>query len=319
MRKRKYLCSVSGGRSSVMMMKLLIDKEKLTAVPVVLGGFSLYTKYVNATSEYIFVFCNTSREKEETLIFLDEVEKYWGVKITWLEAIVDFRKNKGTKHRVISFDTAVRDGGIFEAVIQKYGIPNSEFLHCTREMKTVTARSFMRWIGWGDYKKYTTILGFRADEPKRVNLEKAELNSQWYPLWEWGMKKPDVAYYWNRQPFDLGIEVDADGNCELCYKKSDLKLIYQVRKNPNGSEWIVSMENKYGNESCGRSMEKAPFRFFRHNRTLQEVIDQYPELKDKSLEELKNMLNDKSLSEDGANFDLYEQEECADSCEPFMD
>jgi hypothetical protein len=66
-------------------------------------------------------------------------------------------------------------------------------------------------------------------------------------------------------------------------------------------------------------MEKAPFRFFRHNRTLQEVIDQYPELKDKSLEELKNMLNDKSLSEDGANFDLYEQEECADSCEPFMD
>lgn len=29
------------------------------------------------------------------------------------------------------------------------------------------------------------------------------------------------------------------------------------------------------------------------------------------------MLNDKSLSEDGSNYDLLEQESCAESCEAF--
>lgn len=316
--------SISGGRSSVMLSKLLIDSKKLERVDVVIGGFYVYTKYVNDAEEYIFVFANTSREKELTLLFMRDVEKYWGIKVHWVEAVVDPRKGKGTKHKVVSFDTANRKGEVFEDVIEKYGIPNLMFLHCTRELKTAAIRSFLRYIGWGTWKDYKTVIGYRADEPKRTLPDKMVKLNQVWPLWEWGIKKPDVAFFWNRQPFDLGMYqpkgeefVDADGNCEVCYKKSDLKLIYQAKSNPNGVDWIREMEKKYQYHTAGRDGEGMPYRFFKDNRTLDEILEQYPEITAMSIEQIKEMLNDKSLLEDGANFDLMEQLNCEESCEAF--
>lgn len=318
--------SISGGRSSVMLAKLLVDKEKLIEQEVWLGGFYLYTKYVNETSEYIFVFCNTSRERKATYLFMRDVEIHWGLKVTWLEAVIDPRQNKGTKHKVVTFDTACTDGSVFEAVIAKYGIPNVAYLHCTRELKTVVARSFMRYIGWGDYKKYITIIGYRADEPKRNGDQKAKDLSQWYPLKHWGIRKPDVAYFWNRQSFDLGMYepkgeefVDADGNCEACYKKHDLKIIYQAKKDPESIGWIRRMEAKYKHKTNNKEKQGQTFYFFRHNRTLDDILEQYPEIYNLSLAEIRDLLNDKSLLEDGANFDLLEQEDCAESCEAFSE
>lgn len=315
----KYLMSISGGRSSVMLAKLLIDTQKLKAVDVILGGFYVHTKYVNEKDQYAFVFANTSREKEATLEFMRDVELNFGIRVTWVEAVVDFRKNKGTKHRVVTFETAKRNGEIYEDVIKAYGLPDINFPHCTREMKQVTIRSFMRYIGWGDWKKYKTILGFRADEPKRTKVENLKKLNQWWPLWEWGIVKSDVAYFWNRQKFDLKIEVDADGNCEDCFKKSDLKLLYQAKSNPTGVEWIREMERKYELHKAGRSGEGMPYRFFRHNRTIDEIIEQYPEIMALNIEEIKLLLNDKSLLEDGANYDLLEQLDCEESCEAFTE
>lgn len=300
-----------------MMSFLLIKSKNLAARDVVLGGFYLYTVYENDTEEYVFVFANTSREREVSLIFMKDAETHWGLKATWVEAVVDPRKNKGTRHKVVNFETAKRNSEVFEAVIEKYGIPDVNFPHCTREMKQRAIRSFMRWIGWGDWRDYKTVMGYRADEPKRNSVLKAEELNQWYPLTEWGIRKPDVAFFWNRQPFDLGIAVDAEGNCEDCFKKSDIKLIYQEKVKP--SQWIRRMERKHAYNSGGRKGTKGPFRFFRHNRTIDEVIEQYPELKDKTAEQIIELLNDKSLSEDGANYDLVEQEDCAESCEAFTE
>lgn len=318
--KKKYLVSISGGRTSAMLSKLLIDKEKLLPVLNVTmsaGKLIEYFTYENETQEYVFVFSNTSREEDATLIFLKDIEKYWNIKIVWVEAVVDFRPNKGTTHKVVNFNTAKRDGSVFEDVIKKYGIPNNVFMHCTRELKQQAIRSFMRSIGWGNWEDYKTIIGYRADEPKRANLIKAEKLNQWYPLWEWGIKKPDVAYFFNRQSFDLGIKVDAEGNCKKCYKKSDLKIIYQIKSDPN-DEWVQNMEIDYSTFTPdSRTKAKPPYYFFRDNRSLQDVLDQYPELKDKTADELLLMLNDKSLSENGANYDLLEQESCSESCEPF--
>lgn len=315
--KQRFLMSISGGRSSVMLSKLLLINKKLIPEDVIIGGFYIYTKYVNDTEEYIFTFANTSREKEATLLFMRDVEIHWGLKVVWVEAVIDFRKNKGTRHKIVNFDTAKRDGSIYEDVIKKYGIPDTNFPHCTREMKQYAIRSFFRFIGWGSWKDYKTIMGYRADEPKRANLVKAEKLNQWYPLFEWGIKKPDVAYFWNRQPFDLGIAVDADGNCDKCFKKSDLKIIYQEKISPD--KWIRRMEQEHEYNSAGREGTGKPYRFFRHERTLDELINEYPELKEKTADEIKDMLNDKSLSEDGANYDLYEQEDCAESCEAFTE
>lgn len=320
-KKQRFLGSISGGRSSVRMMDGIIKSKNLKAQEVWLGGFYLYTKYVNDTEEWIFVFANTSREKEATLRFMKDVDTFWGYKITWVEAVVDFRKNKGTKHKVVTFETAKRKSEIFEDVIKKYGIPNHAFPHCTREMKQAAIRSFMTYIGWGSWKDYKTVIGYRIDEPKRNSFAKAEILNQWYPLTEWRINKADIAVFWNRQSFDLGIEVDADGNCEDCWKKSDLKIIYQCRVNPEGGDWVRKMQSKFQYYTAGRDVTNAPppYNFFRHNRTLDDIIDEYPELKDKSIDELKILLNDKSLSEDGANYDLLEQEDCAESCEPFTE
>jgi 3'-phosphoadenosine 5'-phosphosulfate sulfotransferase (PAPS reductase)/FAD synthetase len=319
MKKQRFLMSVSGGRSSVMLAKLLVDTEKLKPVDVIIGGFYVHTKYVNDTSEFAFAFSNTSREKEACLEFMRDVEKFWGIKVTWVEALIDLRKNKGTRHKVVNFETAKRNGEIFEDVIRKYGIPNVKFPHCTREMKQAAIRSFMKYIGWGTWKDYKTILGFRADEPKRTNPENLVKLNQWWPLWEWGIKKPDVAFFWNRQPFDLKIEVDADGNCENCWKKADLKLLYQAKSNPKGIEWIREMEIKYGNYSAGRSGGNIQYNFFRDDRTIDEILEQYPEIMAMSIEEIKELLNDKSLLEDGAMHDLLYQLGCEESCEAFTE
>jgi 3'-phosphoadenosine 5'-phosphosulfate sulfotransferase (PAPS reductase)/FAD synthetase len=317
--------SISGGRSSVMLAKLLVDTKRLYSVEewhctdFTEEDFFPYTVYIDPANrdEYIFVFANTSREKKATLVFMNEVEKIWGLKVIWIEAVIDFRRNKGTRHRIVNYATAKTDGSIYEDVIKKYGIPDTNFPHCTREMKQYAIRSFFRKIGWGTWKDYKTILGYRADEPKRANLVKAEKLNQWYPLHEWGIKKADVAYFWNRQNFDLAIDVDADGNCDRCFKKSDLKLIYQEKV--SADVWVRRMEREHEFNSGGREGTGKPYRFFRHNRTLDEVIGDYPELKNKSIDEIKGMLNDKSLNEEGANFDLVEQEDCAESCEAFTE
>lgn len=170
MKKKRFLGSISGGRSSVMMMKLIIDQKKLKPFEVWLGGFYLYTKYINQSEEWVFAFANTSREKEATLAFMRDVENFWGIKVVWIEALVDLRKNKGTRHKVVNFDTAKRNGEIFEDVIKKYGIPDQNFPHCTREMKQYAIRSLMKWIGWGTWEDYKTVIGYRADEPKSGKL-----------------------------------------------------------------------------------------------------------------------------------------------------
>jgi hypothetical protein len=253
------------------------------------------------------------------LEFIRDIESNWGIKVTWVEAVVDFRKNKGTKHKVVSFDTAKRNGEIFEDIIIKYGIPNINFPHCTREMKQISIRSFMTYIGWGTWRDYKTILGFRCDEQKRTKVENLiKLNQRW-PLWEWLIKKSDVAYFWNRQSFDLKIDVDADGNCEACWKKSDLKLMYQAKSNPKGIEWIREMQIKYSMHKAGRSGEGMPYNFFRDDRSIDDIIEQYPEIMAMSIDEIKALLNDKSLLEDGANHDLMYQLGCEESCEAFTE
>jgi 3'-phosphoadenosine 5'-phosphosulfate sulfotransferase (PAPS reductase)/FAD synthetase len=291
MKKKKLLVSTSGGRTSALMAYLLWMKHR--------EDFDME-----------FVFANTSREKEETLVFVDNISKKFGIPITWVEAVVNKGIRKGTTHKVVDFNSAQRDGSVFEEVIKKYGIPNASFLHCTRELKTAPIRSYLKSKGWGDFKKYTTAIGYRKDEPKRANLLKAQKLHQWYPLWEWGIKKSDVAAFWNNQSFDLGL-IDADGNCKKCYKKSDAKILHQVRTEPDDN-WIGMMEFKYQYHKAGREGVQPPYFFFRHRRTLNDIIDQYKDFDVKPL-------NDKSLNAEGSeyDFDLNEQEDCYESCEPF--
>lgn len=289
--KNKLLVSVSGGRTSGLMAKLLWDRFQ--------------DKY-----EMIFVFANTGREKEETLIFVNDLTVYFGLPIIWLEAVVHFNKRKGSTHSITNFKDADRTGVVFERVIQKYGIPNTQFLHCTRELKTNPIRSYAKSIGWKDHKKYTTAIGLRADELGRIDLEKAHNEKQFYPLFEWGIKKPDVLAFWSRQLFDLNLKGEHQGNCKMCYKKTNRKIATQIIEDTDDT-WINEMERKYSYFTPpSRTENNVPYFFFRNNTPFCEI------------ENIALSLDFIPYSDDNKvnfDFDLDEVEYggCAESCEPF--
>lgn len=293
--KKKLLVSVSGGRTSGLMAKLIFDSKKL-----------------NTEYDIVYVFANTSREKEQTLIFVNNLTAYFGIPIIWVEAVIHPETGEGTTHKIISYETAQRDGQVLEAVIKKYGIPCSKTPVCTRESKKYCINSFIRSIGW-NLSETLIAIGYRADEPKRIDLEKAQKYNHWYPLYEWQIRKSDVAVFWNKQVFDLGL-IDAEGNCKVCFKKSDEKILFQLMTEPIDAKWIYSMEQKYGEYTPREKTDNAPYRFFRHKRLLNEIVEQYP-----NFDPL--YLIDNSLSENGSeyDFDLKEQEDCAESCEPFQE
>lgn len=288
--KPKLLVSVSGGRTSALM------------------AYLLFTRYQHEY-EMIFVFANTSREKEETLIFVNQLSVIFGMPIIWVEAVVHAGR-KGTTHKIVTFETACRDGSVFEDVIKKYGIPNKVYLHCTRELKAQPIASYAKSVG---FKGCLMAIGYRKDEPKRVNLLKAEEKKQWYPLFDWGIKKSDVANFWLKQSFDLKLE-DWEGNCKLCHKKSKRKLLTQIVADPESTLWVIDMENRYRHfKKPTRNNEtiKNGTCFFRNSEGIYDLITESKMPFERAV--------DQSLLTDGAayDFELDEQEGCSESCEPF--
>jgi len=206
MGSERFLVSFSGGRSSAYMTWKLLEE----------GWFN--------SNELIVVFANTGKEREETLLFVHRCAEEWNLPIIWVEAVVNER-GTGCTHKIVDHATASRHGEPFEAVIQKYGIANMNYLHCTRELKANPIRSFIQGLGWKDYK---ILQGIRLDEPRR---SKPKLGVM-YPLMHiWPTLKWEILDWWKKQPFDLGLK-DHQGNCDCCHKKSLPKLVRIAQETP---------------------------------------------------------------------------------------
>lgn len=222
--KEKYQISFSGGRTSAYMTKLLID---------------------NFSDQYDFIvtFANTGLEHEKTLEFINNCDKHFGFNTIWLEADVQHGSRKSTKHKIVSFETASRNGEPFEDVIRKYGIPNKAYPHCNRELKLNVMRSYLDSIGI-HHKDILTAIGIREDEVRRISKSYDEMKIT-YPLIDlFPSDKQDVLDFWSNQKFDLGID-EWDGNCKLCFKKSFKKLFKQLDSNQSLINFHLEMENKY--------------------------------------------------------------------------
>lgn len=222
MSKRLWV-SVSGGRTSMMMAR-----------------FIQLTEGVKGT-ELKFVFANTGEEHSRTLEFINECDKAWSLGIVWLEAVVHAGRN-GTTHKVVSFDTASRNGEPFQAVIEKFGIPNRSYPHCNRELKLRPMQHYIKSIGWKDVP---VAIGIREDEPRRI-AENAEEQGVVYPFvhW-WPQDKQDVISWWEDQPFDLGIQ-EREGNCKWCWKKTFSKHAVNIAANPEWYDFPRRMEKLHG-------------------------------------------------------------------------
>lgn len=241
--KEDLSVSVSGGRTSAYMAWLLLKDEHYQS------------KY-----NYHFVFANTGKEDERTLVFVDKLDKHFGLDLTWVEANVNPEHGSGTKHTIVSYETASRKGEPFEAVIKKYGIPNKAFPHCSRELKARPIHSFMKEKL--NSKKYITAIGIRIDEVRRAkHTDKTLL----YPLIskEHWITSHQVIDFWKKMPFDLEI-LPHQGNCDLCWKKSAKKKIKIIKESPEVAEWWATMEAKYSN---------GEYFFHRKNESTQGLIE----------------------------------------------
>ncbi|GFM60379.1 hypothetical protein PSCICG_15390 [Pseudomonas cichorii] len=55
-------------------------------------------------------FQNTGKEREETLIFIDDMDKNWNVNIVWMEWCRVYGQPDDTPwYKIVDFDTASRD------------------------------------------------------------------------------------------------------------------------------------------------------------------------------------------------------------------
>ena len=240
--------SFSGGRTSGYMTKLLLDNWS--------------DKY-----DFIVTFANTGLEHPKTLEFVHNCDKHFGFNTVWLESVPQIGRIS-SKHKVVSYETASRCGEPFEASIQKYGIPNTAFPQCTRELKLNPMRSYLASIGirWDEVP---TAIGIRKDEMRRVKDAKHIL----YPLVNtWPCDKQDVLDWWEDQTFDLGID-EFEGNCQGCFKKSIKKHFMQIERDPTVFEFHRRMESLYRNVGP----QKGERVFFRNNMSTDDLFAAYAE------------------------------------------
>lgn len=263
-----------------------------------------------------FVYANTSEENEQTLEFIRDCDKEWGLDTTWVEAVVHPDERIASTHRIVTFETALRHGEVFEDVIRKYGIPNLDFQPCNRELKLNAMNSFMSSIGHpvGSYK---TAIGLRADEVRRVNPKLAAKNRIIYPLIDiWPTDKQDVNSFWEDQPFRLKLQ-EYEGNCKSCWKKSDAKLFRLIHERPHIFDFNRRMEEKYGFHGApyyGKQAEGAkPRVFFRGYRSTEDLFSQAYEIEANAVILIKE-LRSGAARQFSLDMDING---CGESCEPY--
>lgn len=293
---RRLFISFSGGETSGLMTRLLL------------------TRWRDRYDEIVVGFANTGEENEETLEFVRLCDLNFDFQTVWLEAVVHHGKRAGTTHRVIDYSTASRKGEPYEDHIKKFGIPNKNFPHCTRELKLRPIRSYLKSIGWAT-GTYNTAIGIRADEPTR-RLDSAAAARIVYPLLDWlPTTKPDVNQFWMDQTFRLNL-MGYQGNCKWCWKKSTRKLLTIMDDNPRTFDFPESMEEQYG--LIGAEFQKTVvpgYRrvFFRGALSTKDLRQAYADNRDKLVRQ-----DDDAIVGSLIKIDLEEGDDaagCSESCE----
>ena len=231
--------SFSGGRTSAMMLWRALQAN---------GGLP---------ADALVLFCNTGKEEEETLRFVNECSWQWQVPITWLE----YRHGEPSFART-TFADASRNGEPFEAIIAQRGgvLPNRVSRFCSSEMKTRTMHRYLRSIGWTEWD---TFIGIRADEPRRVAKFRSNPHPETkaeevhMPMVLAGIGAHDVGAFWRAQPFDLQLPningKTMHGNCDLCFLKPAHQVFSLIAEKPSRAIWWAEQEKKAEAVATGRA------------------------------------------------------------------
>ncbi len=219
------LISFSGGRTSAYMLHQIIEAHSGTLPPNVIP-----------------VFCNTGKEREETLRFVHECGSRWNVDIVWLE------RPPGGGFQRVGYNSADREGRAFAALLSERQMPpNWKMRFCTADLKVRPKIAFAESLGWTQWRN---AVGLRADEGHRIlkffaSNQTNERERLKVPLAEDRITVQDVMAFWAKQPFDLGLR-PWEGNCDLCFLKGRGIRKAIIRENPASAEWWIEQERLTG-------------------------------------------------------------------------
>lgn len=200
--------SFSGGRTSGYMLRRILDEGLQPDVHV--------------------VFADTGKERAETLAFVRECGQRWDVEVHWVE--------RPHPEGVSPFE---------DLITERASVPGWKKRFCTVELKIEPMRQWMKARG---YRRWTNVVGIRADEPSRVANLRGKREKEWdydLPLAAEGVSERDVMAFWAAQPFDLQLR-SYEGNCDCCFLKSKAKVVRIMRDRPDLAAWWIEQERRTG-------------------------------------------------------------------------
>lgn len=215
--------SFSGGRTSAYMLYKVLEANN------------------GLPKDAMVLFCNTGKEHEATLNFVNDCQINWNVPIIWLEYQVE-----EPRFKVVNFNTASRNGEPFAELIRaRQMLPNVRARFCTVELKIRAMSRYTKSLGWDDY---TNFIGIRADEQRRVAKMRPDNKREdaVMPLAKAGIVKANVLDFWEKNSFDLDLPIingeTIGGNCDLCFLKAMPKIMTLVKQEPHRAIWWENQE-----------------------------------------------------------------------------
>lgn len=242
--------SFSGGRTSGLMLHRILEAH---------GG--------RLPDDVLVTFANTGKERSETLDFVEECARQWSVPIHWLEhrprteldaakaahfiavfadhgIALDATRFAAVPCGFVEVDhaTASCNGEPFVAlIIERNFLPNPVTRFCTQEMKL---RPMKRWLQARGLVDWTSAVGLRFDEPRRVARMRAPRKEAYdvaLPLADARITLADVDAFWAGQSFRLNLR-QWEGNCDLCYLKGQAKRRRIMFDSPASPQWWIAAE-----------------------------------------------------------------------------
>ena len=173
----------------------------------------------------LVIFCDTGREHPKTYKFLNDFEAFDKIPIIRLQY----------------------EGG-FEQSIANNGkgnyVPNRVTRFCTKMLKIVPARDYLRSIG---IEECENLIGFRYDEQRRV----LKYKTRWvkfhpsFPLYEQEITKEMVNDFCSKKEYTLEIP-HILGNCDLCFLKGKNAIISILKSYPELADKWIADEKRTG-------------------------------------------------------------------------
>mgnify|MGYP003651696267 FL=1 len=231
--------SFSGGRTSAFMLHKVLEAHD--------GDIPDFAKVT---------FANTGKEMPQTLDFVNDVARKWGVDIVWLERFArEAREDEKNKYvyetKIVDYKSASRNGEPFAALIKarRYA-PNPVARFCTSDLKIRAIKEYLvDMLGWET--PYTSLIGIRGDEVRRAVKMNGTIESgqeRYLPLYLDGVTAKDVGKFWEQNDFDLGLPnnngVTDWGNCDLCFLKGTGKKQSIIRERPDLADWWIEQEEQ---------------------------------------------------------------------------